>query len=162
MTAAGRPPLEKPAMSRRERLMWIYRIAGPLGALVLAGLTLLVFRRPHAAPVAEPGRFAALLVMTVVIMGWSFGFAWLTARKEDEYTLTAAKYAWFWGGLIGLVSSVPVLAFVAWGGLTMFGLAAFGPSRDKAFCLILGYMIAVVFQFAGYVIARVWWGMRRS
>ena len=156
MNAADRPP-----MSRRERLMWVYRIAGPAGGLALAGLTLLFLRRPHVIPYAEPLRFAALLAMTAVIMAWSLTFAWLTARKEDEYTLTGSKYAWFWGGIIGLVCSVPVLAFIAWGGLTMIDPAAFRPSRDKELALIFGYMLAVLFQFVGYLIARVWWGMRR-
>lgn len=158
MTAGGRQPQARPAMSRRERLMWTYRIAGPLGALALGALTLLVFRQPHAVPSGDPARFAALLVMTVVIMAWSFGFAWLTARKEDEYTLTAAKYAWFWGGLIGLLCSVPVLAFVAWGGLAMVGGAALRPTGGQSISLILGYMLAVAFQLVGYAIARVWWG----
>lgn len=157
MTAAGRPPQARTAMSRRERLMWAYRIAGPLGALVIGGLALLFLRRPHVAPYADPGRFAALVVVTAVIMAWSLGFARLTARKEDEFTLAGAKHAWFWGGLIGLSCAVPVLAFVAWGGLTMIDPAAFPPSRDKALAFILGFTMAVAFQGVGYAIARVWW-----
>ena len=157
MTAADRPSL-----SRRQRLMWIYRIAGPAGALGLGGLALLLFGSPRHAPDVEPARFAGLLVMLVVIMAWSFTFAWLTARKEDEYTLTAAKYAWFWGGLVGLVCSVPVTAFAIWGGLTMIDPAAFPPSRERAFGLWVGYLLALAFQFAGFLVARAWWGMRRK
>ncbi len=155
MSAADRPP-----MSRRQRLMWVYRIAGPAGALAMAA-ALLLLRSPHHAPYADPARFVILLVMIMVIMAWSLTFAWLTARKEDEYTLTGSKYAWFWGGGIGLVCSVPVMAFIIWGGLTLVDPAAFRPSHDRALGLSSGYLLAVVFQFVGYVIARVWWGMRR-
>jgi len=156
MTAADRPP-----MSRRERLMWVYRTAGPAGALALGVLTLLLFRSPRHPPYLEPARFVVLLVMTAVIMVWSFTFAWLTSRKQDEYTRNAAKYAWFWGGIIGLGCSVPVMAFIMWGGLTMIDPTAFRPSHEGALGLWFGYMLAVVFQFVGYLIARVWWGVRR-
>jgi len=156
MTAAGRQP-----MSRRERLMWLYRVLGPAGALAIAIVTLLLFRSPRTAPYAEPARFAALLGMTMVIMGWSLCFAWLTARQEDEYTLSAAKYAWFWGGLIGLGCSVPVLAFLAWRGLTMLDPADFRPSRATAQALIFGYMLSVLFQMFGFLVARVWWARGR-
>jgi hypothetical protein len=100
--------------------------------------------------------------MTGGIMGWSFAFAWLTARQEDEYTLAGAKYAWFWGGLIGLACSVPALAFLAWGGLTLIDPAAFRPNREKADILILGYVLAIMFQLVGFALARAWWGMRRG
>jgi hypothetical protein len=156
MTAADRPP-----MSRRERLMWVYRIAGPAGALALAA-TLLLLRSPHRAPGADPARFVVMLALIVVIMGWTLAFAWLTARKEDEYTLTGSKFAWFWGGIIGLGCSLPVAAFAIWGGLTTIDPVAFPASRERAFGLWFGYMLAVVFQFVGFLIARVWWGVRRS
>ena len=155
MTAADRPPL-----SRRQRLMWVYRIAGPAGALAMAAVILLL-RSPHRAPGADPARFVILLAVVIAIMAWSLTFAWLTARKEDEYTLTGSKFAWFWGGLIGLVCSVPVMAFITWGGLTMIDPAGFRPSPERASALVFGYMLAVPFQFVGYVVARVWWGVRR-
>ena len=153
---------ETGGLSRRERWMWIYRIVGPVGALALAALALPLVRRPSGGHAIDAARIGVGLVVVVVIMAWSFTFAWLTARREDEYTLTAAKYAWFWGGLIGLVCSVPVLAFIAWGGLALIDPAAFPPSRQTAFALTLGYMLAVVFQLVGYIIARVWWGRRRA
>jgi hypothetical protein len=34
-------------------------------------------------------------------MVWGLAFGWLAIRKEDEFTLTGAKFAWFWGGLTG-------------------------------------------------------------
>jgi hypothetical protein len=53
------------------------------------------------------------------------------------------------------------MAFVTWGGLTMIDPAAFHPSREKASALVLGYGLAVGFQYVGYLVARVWWGVRR-
>jgi len=92
-------------MSRRQRLMWVYRIAGPVGALVLAALTLIFFRKPNVAPYAEPARFAALLVMTVVIMGWSFGQFWgvdreanvIHSQQVNAFALPGGKIAVFTG-----------------------------------------------------------------
>ena len=155
MSDADRTP-----MSRRERLMWIYRVAGPLGGLALAGLTLALFRRPPGAHSIDAARITGGLVMVVLIMAWSFAFAYLTATKEDEYTLTGAKFAWFWGGLFGLVCSTPVLAFIAWGGLTLID-PAFRPQPDAVPPLILGYMLPLVFQMVGFLAVRAWWGMRR-
>jgi hypothetical protein len=43
----------------------------------------------------------------------------------------------------------------------MIDPVAFRPSRDKASALVFGYLLAVLFQFVGYLVARVWWGVRR-
>jgi hypothetical protein len=147
-------------LSRRERLMWVYRIAGPAGALALGVVTLLLFRARPGAHGIDAARVTGALVMVVVIMAWSFAFSYLTARQEDEYALSGAKFAWFWGGLIGLVCSVPVLAFIAWGGLTLVD-PAFRPQPAAVMPLIFGYMLALVFQLAGYLVVRAWWGFRR-
>jgi hypothetical protein len=152
--------LDRPAMSRRERLMWTYRIAGPAGALGMAALFLLLFHARPGEHAVSSGRLAGGLVMVVVIMAWTFAFAYLTARQEDEYTLTAAKFAWFWGGLIGLVCSAPVLAFLAWRGMSLIDPKLLPPSR-AALPLILGYLLAIVFQLVGYMAARIWWRVRR-
>lgn len=149
-----------PQMSPRQRRMWIYRIAGPGGALALAALTLLLFHGAARAQPIDAARVTGALVMAVVIMAWSVFFAWLTARQEDEYTLAGAKYAWFWGGTIGLACSVPVLAFIVWDGVRLIDPAS-RPHPGAALPMVFGYMLAVVFQLVGFLAARVWWGMRR-
>ena len=141
--------------SPRVRRMWLFRLAGPGGALALIGASAALF-----AAVPGPTRIIGPTAMIALAIGWVSLFAWLTARQEDEFTQAGSKFAWYWGALFGIAASAPVCFFVAAGGLALIPALHAGTDPSRAGFFIFGYMMAIASQMAGYLVVRACWPRR--
>ena len=94
--------------------------------------------------------------MAAIAMAWNVVFAWLAFRAQDEFVQTASKFAWYWGGLMGLAVTLPIFAFIAWGGLHWLAPSIpVGTGLMRA--MLLGYMLPVGGQLIGFLVVRAWW-----
>ena len=83
-------------------------------------------------------------------------FAVRIYRSHDEFWRKGETVAWHWGGLMGLMASVPVFAFIGLGGLHWLNPASpVGPELARAFRL--GYMLPLMMQVTGAVAVGLWW-----
>jgi putative transcriptional regulator len=90
------------------------------------------FFAPHLRGPPSPTWIVILSAATALAIAWALVFATLAFRRMDEFQQTASKFAWYWGGSIGLAASLPLFVFVYLGGLHWLDPARFhlGPERD--------------------------------
>ena len=151
----GRPPLP----GRRARLRWIYAGTGFVGAVaILYGA---VFLAPHHPGAPDPQRITIMSLAGAVSVVWAMVFATLAFRQLDEYQRTASKFAWYWGGLVGLVVSVPIYIFILLGGLHWLDPARFHLGADLAMAFRLGYAVAIFPMLLGFLVALGVWRITR-
>jgi hypothetical protein len=140
------------ARSRRIKISMLVGVAGFLGILLSAKLA------PHGPPGAlpTPGHILAVTAIVAVGVAWWMIFAVRIFRDMDEFAQTGERVSWYWGGLVGLMASVPVYAFIGLGGLHWLNPATdVGPVAARAFTT--GYMLPVAMQVAGAVAVAIWW-----
>ncbi len=133
-----------------------FAVVGVVGASAFLLVPLLVFGRPHTPIYQDPPRLIVWSLLVAAAMVWAVVFAWLAFGRTGEFEQTASKFAWYWGGSIGLAVSCPLFAFIAWGGLHwLMPSLPVGPQLFRAF--VMGYGLAVGAQLVGFLIARAWW-----
>ena len=143
-------------MASRAVAKWGFIVAGAVGAIAVMITPLSLFGAPHWPIYRDPTRLALLSAAAAVAMTWNLAFNWLAFRQDDEFSQTASKFAWYWGGAVGLSASMPFCAFIAWGGLHWIAPSiAVGPDLLRAF--VLGYCLPVVAQGVGFFVALAWW-----
>jgi hypothetical protein len=72
-------------------------------------------------------------------------------RYADEVILQTHKAAWFWGGLFGIVATVPVVLVFLWHLVTIpVLLPHFGDGSSVYF--VEGFMLPLLAQMAGFLI----------
>jgi hypothetical protein len=130
-------------------------LVGSAGFAAIAFL-LVTLMRGHGMGLTGPGRILAGTFGVAVLVAWWVVFAVRIYRRQDEFGRTGEAVAWHWGGLMGLMASVPVFAFIGMGGLHWLNPASpVGPELARAFRL--GYMLPLVMQVAGAVAVGLWW-----
>ena len=130
----------------------VYALTGVVGASAMLLVPLMIFGRPRTPIYLDPPR----LIVWSLLVAAALVFAWLAFRRTGEFEQTASKFAWYWGGSIGLAVSCPVFAFIAWGGLHwLIPSLPIGPQLFRAF--VMGYSLAVGAQLIGFLVARAWW-----
>jgi len=142
-------------LERRQLITWAYVLAGVLGAWIIAAAPLIALGRPGPVPTPTHIVVATLAAMAAII--WAVVFATLVFRRLDEFQQAASKFAWYWGGSIGLAASLPVYAFIAAGGLHWLDPANFHLGGNLLRAFVIGYGLPVIFQLAGFLAARGWW-----
>jgi hypothetical protein len=145
---------------RRQLITWSYAIAGWVGGWILILGPLMALRRHLIGPSAP----ASMLMAGAAIVGiaWAFACAWLMFRRLDEFQQTASKFAWYWGGVMGLAVSLPIYMFVILGGLHLAWPVAYRWGLAPAHAFALGYGLPVVLQLLGFFAARVWWRLSKQ
>ncbi len=108
-------------VASRTLRSWGFIAVGAVGAVAVMFVPLSLFGPPHLPIYRDPTRLVVMSIMAAIAMAWNLVFAWLAFRAQDEFVQTASKFAWYWGGLIGLAVSMPIFAFIAWGGLHWLG-----------------------------------------
>ena len=99
------------------------------------------------------------LALAVVVAGiWAACGYW---RNVDEAGRAAQKWAWFWGGSIGMGLGVLAIAIGVvrpeW-----FDIAAMLPEHATALTgIFYGAMAMVLAQFIGFLVAWAYWWARR-
>lgn len=144
------------ARSNRLKVSLLVGVAGFFAILLSARLL------PHGPPGAlpTPGRILGVTVIVAVGVAWWMVFAVRVFRAMDEYMQAGERVAWYWGGLLGLMASVPVYAFIGMGGLHwLWPPSPVGPELGRAFTT--GYMLPVLMQAAGAMIVAVWWRLAK-
>ena len=132
-------------------------LVGTAGFLAICAVT--PFLAPHRGPpgsVPSPERIAAITAAVAIGVVWCGVFVARGFRRYDEFHQRGEQVSWFWGGLAGLMASVPAFAFIGMGGLTLLWPdAPRGRPLFEAFSW--GYMLALAFQAAGALMAAIWW-----
>lgn len=95
----------------------------------------------------------ALILVLVVLMTWACAIYW---RRMDEVQKEAHKFAWYWGGSVGLGLAAGAMVIVQRVGI---GVPA---SADPADMIALGITLCMLCQIAGYLLVWAgWWLARR-
>jgi hypothetical protein len=144
-------------MPRRRlplRAYMLVSLAGILAFVLGAGL---LVRRALPPEPSGGGRILAMTAVSAVAVGWLLWVAITCFRRMDEFRQAAAKFAWYWGGSVGVGLSTILYAFIGIGGLHWLDPADFHLGRDLFEAYVLGYMTAVLPILAGFLGARIWW-----
>ena len=145
-----------PLFERRTWDIWKFALAAWGAGLVVAFASQLVTRGHVVAGTAwvlVPTAATALVAIMAVAASV------MAVRRVDEYQLAASKFAWYWGGSLGLGFSVIGYSFIGLGGLHWLNPVRFHLGRDLFNAFAMGYGLGVGFPFAGFLIARLWWGL---
>jgi len=146
--------------SQRSLERWGYMGAAVLGAAAIIYVPLFV--APHRRGAPDPTWIVAFTVATALAMAWTLGFATLAFRRLDEFQRAASKFAWYWGGALGLAVSLPVYSFILLGGLHWLDPTHFHLGAELAFAFRLGYGLAVVSMLLGFLVALGVWRITRQ
>lgn len=140
-------------MPSRPLSRWRYIGIGAVGALALVLVPMSIFGPPVYG---NPVRLVVMSIAAALAMAWNVAFQARAFREFDEFSQNASKFAWYWGGSIGLAASLPIFAFVAWGGLHW--LAPSVPAgTDILRALMAGYLLPVFAQASGFFVALLYW-----
>lgn len=129
-------------------------IIGGVGFVAFAAL-FVVMLRTGGPGLSEAARILVGSLGFMILVGW-WGF-WMARsfRAKDEYLRHVERASWFLGGLVGLMASVPIYAFIGLGGLHWLNpQSPVGPELSRAFAL--GYMLPMMMQVGGVLIVAVW------
>jgi hypothetical protein len=141
---------------QRRRRYWAYLAATVVGALVISQAPLVLVGRPVVHGVIDAGRVVVWTIAVALAMVWAVGFGVLMFRNQDEFQRQASQVGWYWGATLGIGLSTPIFVFIGLGGLHAFwpGVPA-SPELKRAF--VIGYLLPVLMQFAGFLIVRAGW-----
>ena len=108
---------------------------------------------PHSLP---PGGFIVVVTAAAVLAAiWTIYFVIKFGRRADELHRMLERDAWYWGGVGGLVLSMPLYAFIGMGGLHWIDPAI--PSGAGLFrAFVIGYGLPICLQSLGFGIAILW------
>lgn len=141
---------------RRTWAIWKFMLTAWLGALAIMTLPSLVLGRVGAADMSA-GRILITVIPLVLAMAWAYWLAVLAFRRLDEFQQEAGKFAWYWGGSIGMAVSVVGYAFVGMGGLHWLDPTRFPMGRDLFRAFRTGYLVGLGFPVLGFLVVRLWW-----
>jgi hypothetical protein len=143
-------------MDKRTKGKWqntVFAIIG-MSLLLIIGMVL----RPHQGQAVWPAAPRAILVSTTVMAvmaAWWIVFFLRGQKLGDEYHRHRTRAGWLWGGLIGLLVSMPVYAFIGRGGLQLIW-PEFAMTKEMSRAFVAGYCLPVFLQCAGLLVAGVW------
>lgn len=143
------------AESRTAR-KWKNLAIAMVGGLAISAAPLLFFGRSHAAS-PDPTRIMVVTIDSAVAMAWILVFTVRMFRSLDEYAQHRARVGWYWGAAIGLAASAPAYAFIGLGGLHWLWPDRFHLGKDLFQAFVMGYMLPVLFQAGGAMVASLWW-----
>ena len=142
-------------VERRTVTIWTYAViawAGALGLMVWPALVDRRFREPATGP-----WIVVITACATLAVVWTIVFVRLIWRRSDEYMREGSKFAWYWGGTLGLLASLPLYVFILSGGLHWLDPARFHLGKELAFAFRFGFGLAVAGQAAGFLIALAYW-----
>ena len=144
---------------------WSFSLIAVVGALVIGFSARFVLLpsgqpfRPLDPPVALAFALAAVAAWT-----WAGVFTWLYWRKLDEAAKEAQKFAWFFGGLLGLVVTAPVMVYLRLTGAPfLLAMTADLSWRDQPGVYVaLGWISLALAELLGFLLVWAgWWWARR-
>lgn len=148
MTATPRP--RRPGSAARIGILLIATMAGGIAVgAIYAGLE---------AAGAVPGPLVAILALVVLFGLMIAGTLWWW-RRADEAVREAHKWAWYWGGSVGMCVGLGAVMLA-----NIYGRDAPIPDgMSMADVLSVGAMITLAPMLIGYLVAWIawWFAMRR-
>lgn len=132
-------------------------VIGSLVTLMAASFMFGVFAGYNDLDMAEAGRRFGWVVVAICLLGAVIGLAVgiLWYRRADEAVREAHKWAWYWGGTVGLI--LPCVAL----GASFLGvelISAEALARAGLTGIQSGIVVALLPMFVCYGIAwGVWW-----
>ncbi|WP_297694637.1 hypothetical protein [Phenylobacterium sp.] len=141
-------------LDRHNLRLWAYSGVAFIGAIPIMVAPHYLIGPGH--PAGDPLRIVVMTASAVAAVAWGFTFATLGFRHADEYIRERSKFAWYWGGLIGIAASAPVYAFVGLGGQHWLNPA--NPMGTQVFhAFALGYSLPILAQLLGFIGVYLWW-----
>jgi hypothetical protein len=140
---------------RRTLHVWKFILAAWGGAFAVM-LTARFLFKTSAADIGT-SRVMITTVAAMIAICWTFWMAGLAFRRLDEFQREAGKFAWYWGGSMGIAFSAVGYTFIRLGGLHWLDPADFhlGPDLYRAFQI--GYLLGIGCPVAGFLLVRLWW-----
>jgi hypothetical protein len=133
-----------------------------VGALAIWVGPVILLVHHGAFGLTDTARLFVRVVAASLAMVWAIVFAGLGYRAQDEFTQEASKFAWYWGGALGVGASAPIYVFVALGGLNLIGAGPPPAERHAAFVgFVSGYGLMGLSLIAGFAAARIWWSVSK-
>ena len=117
---------------------------------------------PHHHGAPPPAWIVGFTLATALAIAWAVVFATLAFRRLDEIQRAASKFAWYWGGSIGLAASLPFYVFIYLGGLHWLDPVHFHLGAELAFAFRLGYGLAAGSLGLGMLVALGVWRITRQ
>ncbi len=148
--------------SERTLRSWGWMAVAAVGGLVIWVGPVILLLHHGAFGLTDTARLFVRVVAASLAMAWAVVFAALGYRAQDEFTREASKFAWYWGGALGVGVSAPIYVFVALGGLRLIGA---GPPPDARRAATLafeaGYLLMGLSLVVGFAVARIWWAVSK-
>jgi hypothetical protein len=140
---------------RRNLSGWKFVAIGWLGAWAVA----LIPRWVFGVTSADVGTARVMIptLATAVAVSWTLWMATLGFRRLDEFQQEAGKFAWYWGGAIGLAVSLVGYVFIGLGGLHWLDPAHSPLGMDLFRAFRTGYFLGIGCALVGFIVARLWW-----
>jgi hypothetical protein len=144
--------------SERTLRSWGWMAVAVAGGIVIWVGPVMLLSHHGVLGLTDTARLLARVVAASLAMAWAIVFAALGYRAQDEFTQEASKFAWYWGGALGVGASAPIYVFVALGGLNLIGAGPPPAARHAAFVgFVSGYGLMGISLLAGFAVARIWW-----
>jgi hypothetical protein len=140
---------------RRTRSVWKYILA----AWIVALLVMLTPRLLFGVTAADVGTSKVLITTLAasVAVAWSVWMAALAFSRLDEFQQEAGKFAWYWGGSMGIALSSVGYVFIGLGGLHWLDPIHFQVGKDLFRAFQIGYLLGIGTPILGFLAVRLWW-----
>ena len=142
------------SIDRRSWDIWKFSLFAVVGAFAIILTPILIF---GARDTVGTARVLIPTGATALGVGWATWMATLSFRRLDEFQQEASKFAWYWGGSMGVAASAVGYVFVGQGGLHWLDPAHFHLGRELFRAFQWGYLIGIAFPLVGFIVARIWW-----
>jgi len=156
---------------QRTLRVWGYSLAGGLVAFIVWIVGVRLVWGPGASVLGHDGRIVATTLAAAASMACLAASARFAFRQMDEFYQQGSRVAWYWGGIVGLLVSVPIAIFVEFGGLTLLAPYASAihvtshltPEEGRARVAIfrMDYLLPVLAQGIGFAIVAAWWRLSK-
>jgi hypothetical protein len=141
---------------RRTLSVWKFMALAMLGGVGIILLPRLVFGPVGPADFGT-ARVLQFAVPAVFAMVWAYVLSVMAFRRLDEFQQEASKFAWYWGGTLGIALSYAVYAFVSLGGLHWLAPTSFQTGAEFFRAFRLGFLLGVGSPLLGFLAVRLWW-----
>jgi hypothetical protein len=142
-------------VERRTLAVWTFALAAWGGAAVMLFGARWVFGTSSAD--VGTARVMIPTIAALIALSWTLWMATLAFRRLDEFQQEAGKFAWYWGGAMGIAASGVGYVFIGQGGLHWLDPAHYHLGKDLFRAFQIGYLLGVGGPLAGFIIARLWW-----
>jgi hypothetical protein len=148
-------------VDRRTLQSCAYALVGVGGALPIVFVPKLIFGLgPH------PGNDPAFVWVSTACMtagvAWGCYFAFKSFRRSDEFVQARAKFAWYWGSMIGIAAMAPIFGFAMFGGLQWFMPSVAAMGRDGWLTYAFGLLTPLIAQMMGFGAVSLWWRVTKQ